>query len=101
MSDALPRPPASDDRAPPPAGLDPDVFIGAGGDAPSDDAPTIISKNLPKPTRPKSTASQPKRPDPAFGNSIRGRTLAHFELIEPIGVAGMPAVLRARDKQLD
>src|SRR5205085_7207264 len=52
-------------------------------------------------TRPKSTASQPKRPDPAFGNSIRGRTLAHFELIEPIGVGGMAAVLRARDKQLD
>jgi len=32
---------------------------------------------------------------------IRGLRLAHFELIEPIGVGGMAAVLRARDTQLD
>jgi serine/threonine protein kinase len=37
----------------------------------------------------------------AVNGSIRGRTLAHFELLEPIGVGGMAAVLRARDKQLD
>jgi serine/threonine protein kinase len=32
---------------------------------------------------------------------VRGRRLAHFELIEPIGVGGMAAVLRARDTLLD
>ena len=37
---------------------------------------------------------------PANGN-LRGRTLAHFELLDPIGVGGMAAVIRARDKQLD
>jgi serine/threonine protein kinase len=36
-----------------------------------------------------------------LGGGLRGRALAHFELIEPIGVGGMAAVLRARDKQLD
>src|SRR5262249_58454763 len=40
------------------------------------------------------------RPEDALG-SVRGRNLAHFELIEPIGVGGMAAVIRARDKQLD
>src|SRR5205823_6133789 len=34
-------------------------------------------------------------------NDLRGRHLAHFELLEPIGVGGMAAVLRARDTQLD
>ena len=33
--------------------------------------------------------------------SLRGRRLAHYELIEPIGVGGMAAVIRARDTQLD
>jgi serine/threonine protein kinase len=56
----------------------------------SDDAPTIISKT------PRSSA----RPQDLVGN-LRGRSLAHFELLEPIGVGGMAAVLRARDKQLD
>src|SRR5207244_10481341 len=37
----------------------------------------------------------------AAATSLRGRHLAHFELIEPIGVGGMAAVIRARDKQLD
>jgi serine/threonine protein kinase len=32
---------------------------------------------------------------------LRGRPLAHFELLEPIGVGGMAAVIRARDTQLD
>jgi serine/threonine protein kinase len=32
---------------------------------------------------------------------LQGRRLAHFELIEPIGVGGMAAVIRARDTQLD
>src|SRR5207248_2284262 len=35
------------------------------------------------------------------GTTLRGRKLGHFELLEPIGVGGMAAVLRARDTQLD
>jgi serine/threonine protein kinase len=57
---------------------------------PSDDSPTIISK-----------AATPRPGDDAAGAALRGRRLAHFELIEPIGVGGMAAVLRARDTQLD
>src|SRR5271166_1958853 len=56
-----------------------------------DDTPTIISKALP----------QSARHDEAFAGSLRGRTLAHFQLIEPIGVGGMAAVIRAKDLQLD
>lgn len=62
--------------------------------APTDDAPTIISKNKP-------TEEAVKAAPPQLSGSLRGRRLAHFELIEPIGVGGMAAVLRARDTQLD
>ncbi len=54
---------------------------------PTDDTPTIISRAAIKPAE-----------DPG---SVRGRHLAHFELIESIGVGGMAAVLRAHDTQLD
>ncbi len=57
--------------------------------APTDDTPTIISRNSPRAGR-----------DDGKGD-LRGRRLAHFELIEPIGVGGMAAVIRARDTQLD
>src|SRR5262249_11367605 len=70
---------------PVPAGLEEDA-LGA-PEAPSDDSPTVISR-------------RPHPPHAANGG-VRGRTLAHFELIEPIGVGGMAAVLRARDTQLD
>jgi serine/threonine protein kinase len=56
---------------------------------PTDDTPTIISRNGP----------HPRFEEPPGG--LRGRKLAHFELIEPIGVGGMAAVIRARDTQLD
>ena len=59
---------------------------------PTDDSPTVISKAPPHP---------PTKTDENFSGSLRGRRLAHFELIEPIGVGGMAAVLRARDMQLD
>ncbi len=72
-----------------PADLAADVFAG-NGDL-TDDAPTIISKGVP----------HPARVDEALAGTLRGRSLAHFELIEPIGVGGMAAVIRARDKQLD
>lgn len=54
----------------------------------SDDTPTIITINRPRPAT----------TDAIEG--LRGRTLGHFELIEPIGVGGMAAVLRATDLQL-
>ncbi len=55
---------------------------------PPDDPPTIISKKI------------AGMSEAAVGN-LRGKRLAHFELIEAIGVGGMAAVLRARDSQLD
>lgn len=56
---------------------------------PNDESPTIISK-------------APAQSDALAGASdLKGRKLAHFELLEPIGVGGMAAVLRARDAQLD
>jgi serine/threonine protein kinase len=64
-----------------------------GNAAAADDTPTIISKT-------KSTAAAPTSL-PSLSGGLRGRKLAHFELLEPIGVGGMAAVLRARDTQLD
>jgi serine/threonine protein kinase len=63
---------------------------GLNGAEPTDDTPTIISKRGPRPPAPD-----------GISDGLRGRRLAHFELIEPIGVGGMAAVLRARDTQLD
>jgi len=71
----------------------PDLIQRAAAES-TDDSPTIISKNPP------ATGSTTASATEIF-NSLRGRTLAHFELIEPIGVGGMAAVIRARDKQLD
>ncbi|MFO0969743.1 MAG: serine/threonine-protein kinase [Gemmataceae bacterium] len=62
----------------------------------SDERPTIISKG-----HPVAEAIKPGQPREHLANSLRGRRLAHFELIEPIGVGGMAAVIRARDTQLD
>lgn len=56
-----------------------------------DDAPTIISKAPPRSPRPEDT----------FAHNLRGRRLSHFDLVEPIGVGGMAAVIRAQDMQLD
>jgi len=56
---------------------------------PNDESPTIISK---APVHLNSDA---------VAQSIRGRKLAHFELLAPIGVGGMAAVLKARDLHLD
>jgi predicted Ser/Thr protein kinase len=68
------------------ARLQPDANL-----APTDDSPTVISRGAPRPLR----------TDDLLANSLRGKKLAHFELLEPIGVGGMAAVLRARDTQLD
>lgn len=61
----------------------------------SDNTPTIISPKKP------STNGNGRGGSSVVRGDLRGRCLAHFELIEPIGVGGMAAVLRARDKQLD
>src|SRR5438067_1599717 len=58
---------------------------------PTDDTPTIISKPV----------AGVARAEETFAQGLRGRQLAHFELLEPIGVGGMAAVIRARDTQLD
>jgi serine/threonine protein kinase len=57
----------------------------------ADESPTIISRNR----------QQPAPTDPTANNALFGRRLAHFELIAPVGVGGMAAVLRARDTLLD
>src|SRR5438132_9634166 len=57
----------------------------------TDDTPTVISRS------PLATI----RSEEAFANILRGRRLAHFELLGSLGVGGMSAVIRARDTQLD
>ena len=59
--------------------------------AAGDNSPTVISR-----TPVRGTAH-----DDGTGHSLRGRRLAHFELIAPIGVGGMAAVIKGRDLQLD
>jgi hypothetical protein len=74
---------------------------------PTDDSPTIISSSRPTidlpPVAKENVTDLAARGAAGDGlvASLRGRRLAHFELIEPIGVGGMAAVLRARDTQLD
>jgi len=73
---------------------------------PTDDTPTIISKTHPiappQATKDHVTDIGPRGAmSESVMASLRGRKLAHFELIEPIGVGGMAAVLRAHDTQLD
>ncbi|MBM4070223.1 MAG: serine/threonine protein kinase [Planctomycetes bacterium] len=61
---------------------------------PTDDQPTVVSKTSPIQAGRPLTAG-------ALSQGLKGRTLAHYELLEPIGVGGMAAVLQARDQQLD
>src|SRR5262245_28222269 len=65
----------------------------------TDDTPTIITRNAPRSENITTPPPNFSSDDPSAG--IRGRRLAHFELIEAIGVGGMAAVLRALDTQLD
>jgi predicted Ser/Thr protein kinase len=73
-----------------------DALVFPSGAEPTDDTPTIISKKPPDAPEPATAISTEN-----LAGSLRGRKLAHFELIAPIGVGGMAAVLRARDSQLD
>jgi len=63
---------------------------------PTDGAATIISKN-----KPRSPSTSVTAGEVLAGKSLRGQRLAHFELLEPLGVGGMAAVILARDTQLD
>jgi serine/threonine protein kinase len=86
---------SAEPAAAPPPSLSVEGLFASAADS-TDDAPTIISKVLPTQAFVPPTAAES-----ALHDSVRGRTLAHFELLEPIGVGGMAAVIRARDLQLD
>jgi serine/threonine protein kinase len=99
MSEQVPESPAEGSNGEPafaePKLLSFERLVGNGAPN-SDDSPTIISKSPPTQNYFNFNSTES-----ASGSSFRGRSLAHFELIEPIGVGGMAAVLRARDKLLD
>src|SRR5437870_10455121 len=86
---------------------DEDAIVVPENARPTDESPTIISKNPPvvepiSSTKDKITELAPRPTSPeSIVAGLRGRRLAHFELIEPIGIGGMAAVIRARDTQLD
>lgn len=94
LGDDLRQTPASPPSSGPPADVNDDDAVNLldGSAEPTDDSPTVISKT------PQSQVNVRAEDN---GGGVRGRRLAHFELIEPIGVGGMAAVLRARDTQLD
>jgi serine/threonine protein kinase len=71
-----------------------DLFGGEGAKV-SDESPTVISKSS------RQSPANEAFSEKAAAESLRGRRLAHFELLEPVGVGGMAAVIRARDTQLD
>ncbi|HZZ78712.1 MAG TPA: serine/threonine-protein kinase, partial [Gemmataceae bacterium] len=79
---------------------------GPGNARPADESPTVISKTPPivdaAITQQASLSQLTRKTSPeALVAGLRGKQLAHFELIETIGVGGMAAVIRARDMQLD
>src|SRR5262249_23241325 len=81
-----PQPPAPVVNNGPPT----DLFLAANPEL-TDDTPTVISRSPPR-----AVSSEE-----VFSGALRGRRLAHCELIEPIGVGGMAAVIRAQDLQLE
>ncbi len=73
----------------------PESAAAAAAVEPSDESPTVISKTSPI------QAGKPQVGGDWLSQGLKGRILAHFELIEAIGVGGMAAVIWARDQQLD
>jgi serine/threonine protein kinase len=90
MADSSPNVPGGDERPPPNSDLPSTPVLPIGAASQSDNAATVISKHMPRLLSNEEALK-----------GIRGRKLAHFELIDRIGVGGMAAVLRARDTQLD
>jgi serine/threonine protein kinase len=95
LGDALQKDPTPQPSGEPPSTTGDEIVVNLfnGTAEPTDDSPTVISKTAPLQTG--------IRTEDQTAGGLRGRRLAHFELIEPIGVGGMAAVLRARDTQLD
>ena len=75
-------------------------LVGADGQVVFDDAVPHTDETLDHHLRRGRTARRNERDDRSQGPP-RPEEVAHFELIEPIGVGGMAAVFRARDTQLD
>src|SRR5438876_5121938 len=86
----VPSDPGVASPGPAPDPTDDNLFHLEGSQA-TDDAPTVISRAL----------HGSVRTEEALKAVLRGRRLGHFELLEPIGIGGMAAVIRARDTQLD
>jgi serine/threonine protein kinase len=61
----------------------------AQGPAADDNSPTVIT-----------SARKPHGPDAQHAESLVGRRLGHFELLESVGVGGMAAVIKAQDLDL-
>jgi Protein kinase domain len=84
-----PTPPASGSSVrPTPDSAAPDAAAPPRHD---EDTPTVISANRPR---------LPSGPEMQLAESLAGRRLGHFELIDPIGVGGMAAVIKAHDLDL-
>jgi hypothetical protein len=70
----------------------------------TDDAPTVITTGAVSRTpNPQLTTTPPpvaQNGPPGDPQSVAGRRLGHFELIEAVGSGGMAAVLKARDLEL-
>ncbi len=60
-------------------------------EAETDDTPTVISR----------AKAQVVSQQEILAGALRGQKLAHFEMLAPVGVGGMAAVIKARDLQLD
>ena len=80
----LPTPPATE-TTPLPLPF-PDRHVSSEGD----DSPTVIR-----------TKRGRGGPDPQLAEALAGRKLAHFELIESVGMGGMAAVIKATDTELN
>src|ERR1043165_1231909 len=76
-----------------------DAVVHPAGAPPSDASATMISKHNPEFDISESPRKE-STPESVLAG-LRGRRLAHFELIEPIGIGGMAAVFRAHDTLLD
>src|SRR5262249_50358867 len=73
----------------------------AGAGAPRTDSPRTFPNRPPLQQVQRAIQAPAAKAGEVVSRNFRGRSLAHFELLEPIGIGGMAAVLRARDRQLD